>query len=112
MELSLILPIVFLVVMVIIQIALLINTAIVVNYAAYCAARAGIVHLDEVSYSKRAARMVLASLSIEGALLSSIETARNNEEFRVTVKYPLLLIFRIDWLPIREIKGQCTMVAE
>lgn len=61
-----------LVILGIMQVTLVINAKFLVNYAAYCAARAGIVHNGDLKEMKRAAAMALTPFFASSKSLSSL----------------------------------------
>ena len=107
-EVCLVFPIVILLIFSIIQLSLYMNSSLIVNYAAYCAARSLIVHSekpDRIVKAKQSARMILSTISIPKAALSRIKINRNGNEFSVSIYYPYKFLFQ-------NIKGHCTLVTQ
>ena len=74
------------------------NAQILVNYAAYSAARAAVVHDNHTLYAKLASIIILSALSKENALLSLVIPTKNGNELSVKVIYPFkptIPIFKI-----------------
>jgi Flp pilus assembly protein TadG len=104
-----------------IQIALLYNNYLIVNYAAYCGARAGVVHLSvephnfqkSDSIAKKAVRTVLMPYSPKESLLTKIEVNVDSKTYIVRITYPAESLIKLfDILPFIPITATSKMVIE
>ncbi len=114
-ETAVVLPLTLFLVYSIIQLSLLMVTAMVVNYAAYVGARSAIVHVRDGDYKRlanRAAKIVLGSLSISRAVLSNVTCVHSDRRMTVTVSYPMPWLVKTGWLPFQRIHGRCSLVPE
>lgn len=114
-ETAITLPLVIFLVLIVIQLAFYMTTSLAVNYAAYAGARAAVVHVEDGEYERvgiRAARIVLAGLSIPRALLSDVSVSRAHRKLTVDISYPFPWIIRTSWWPFKFIKGRCVLVPE
>ena len=113
-ETLIVLPIAILLIFVIIQLALIYNAQIIVNYAAYSAARSAIVHENHTVYAKLASTIILSALSKESALLSLAIATKNDNELSVQIIYPFKPSIPIvkDFLSYIPISATCRMKIE
>lgn len=116
LETCLIIPVLLLFVFLIIQISLIFNSYLVVNYAAFSAARAGVSHFNNLPDSnpynaaKDAARIVLLPLSPVSALVANVKVNKQGNEVYVKIKYPMPLIFNVRrFLPYAMLIATCRM---
>lgn len=102
-EVVLILPIALFLFLFTIQIALLYNSYLILNYATYCGARAGAVHFSSdpgdfekaSNIAKKAVRVVLIPNSPIEAFLAKIEVNIDSKTFTVRVNYPAKLLIKL-----------------
>jgi len=109
------LPAALLVMMAIFQLALFIVTAMVVQYAAYAGARAGVVHVEDGEYAGaavQAAKIALGGLSTSRALLSRVGVELEPRRLTVRVSYPSPWLWGSRWIPWRYVTAHCSLVPE
>lgn len=120
-EAVIIIPIAIFLILGTIQIALLYNSYLILNYAVYCGSRAGAVHLSADPYNfekagniaKKAVRTVLIPHSPMEALLTKIEVDVETKTFKVKAIYPAKLLVKLfGILPNVQITASSRMVIE
>lgn len=120
-EAVIIIPIAIFLILITVQIALLYNNYIILNYAVYCGARARSVHFaadpsdfeKASNIAKKAVRTVLISYSPVEAFLARIEVNIDSKTFSVKVIYPARLIVKLfGILPNVQITANSRMVVE
>lgn len=114
-ETSVVFPVAMFLVYAIFQTAVVIVTALVVNYAAYVGARAGVVHVQDAQYETKAikaVRLVLTGLSVPRALLAKVTVTLERTRLTVRVTYPTPWLLKVHWIPLRFLSARCSLVPE
>jgi len=114
-ETCIVLPVIILFIFLVMQVSIIFNTYMIVNYAAFSAARSAVSYFNSdskgnaFSAAKNSARIILSTASIKSSVLSNIKVKKLGNDAYVKITYPMPYLINVKLFNYSFMTATCRM---